>query len=178
MIKTMAAGLALMAAALPAAVMAQEGAKLDCVLQDTADDLKESLFTAMMASDTEAREPLFAQLRVFTTSCAERHGIAEDHRRSYFNYSLSRMMRDRLIEALAGLGISALPVDRALDFGPDGSNPALEGGITDEQLESIEQAYQADGVDFDNLDEAGLERIGMYAAITSIYWTSRADLPF
>ena len=69
-------------------------------------------------------------------------------------------------------------VDKALDFGPSGANPDLTGEMTDEQINTIVQAYVESGVDIEKVDQKVWERVGAYAAATSIYWNKRKALPF
>ena len=50
--------------------------------------------------------------------------------------------------------------------------------MTEEQIMKIVQAYIENGVDIDKVDAAAWEKVGAYAAATSIYWNKRKLLPF
>ena len=69
-------------------------------------------------------------------------------------------------------------VDRALDFGPAGANPDLSSEMSEEQIMKIVQAYIEAGIDIEKVDTAVWEKVGAYAAATSIYWNKRKLLPF
>jgi hypothetical protein len=177
MVKGLMAGLALAAAALPGAAMAQEGAKLDCVPTSTNANLKASIGSAMTGTgDDASRDALFKQLGTITDACVARHGIAEVQKGNYFDYGLARISREYLIGDLAKSNLSSGIVDKALDFGPSGSNPDLSADMTEDQIMSIVQAYIAAGVDIAKVDTAIWEKVGAYAAATSIYWNKRKAL--
>lgn len=179
MIKSLMAGAALALATLPAAGLAQEGAKFDCVTNDSSAPFKASIGAAMAGSGDEAsREALFKQLATITDSCVVRHGITEAQKPIYFDYSLARISREWLAGDIAKLDLSSAVVDKALDFGPSGSNPDLSSEMNDDQIMTIVQAYIDSGVDIEKVDSAVWEKVGAYAAATSIYWNKRKQLPF
>jgi methionine synthase I (cobalamin-dependent) len=95
---------------------------------------------------------------------------------NYFDYGLARISREYLIGDLAKSNLSSGIVDKALDFGPSGSNPDLSADMTEDQIMSIVQAYIAAGVDIAKVDTAIWEKVGAYAAATSIYWNKRKAL--
>src|SRR3546814_4736369 len=83
------------------------------------------------------------------------------------------MSREWLANDIAKLGLSPAVVDKALDFGPTGANPDLSTEMTEEQIMKIVQANVETGIDIDKLDGAVWEKVGAYAAATSIYWNKR-----
>jgi hypothetical protein len=179
MLKSLLAGAALLLVAAPGAAGAQEGAALDCVVQATDADLKASIGNAMTgAGDDASREALFKQLAAVVDGCIGRHGIADAQKGDYFDYSLARISREWLIGELARSKLSNLPVDKVLDFGPDGANPDLSADMTDDQIGAIVQAYTDAGIDIETIDQTVWEKVGAYAAATSIYWNKRKALPF
>lgn len=179
MIKGLMAVAALGIAALSGAASAQEGAKLDCVVSSIAPSMKEAIGTSMAGGGDEAsREALFKQLGTVTDDCATRHGITAGQKGPYFDYSLARISREWLIGDIAKLGLSSVIVDQALDFGPSGANPDLSSDMTEEQIMKIVQAYIESGVDIEKVDGAAWEKVGAYAAATSIYWNKRKLLAF
>lgn len=179
MLKGLMAGAALAMTALPGAALAQEGAKFDCVNNDTNATLKASLGAAMTgAGDDASRDALFKELATVTDACVARHGIADEQKGDYFDYSLARISREWLIGDLARSNLSNALVDKALDFGPAGANPDLSSDMTDDQIMLIVQAYVDSGVDIEKVDSAVWEKVGAYAAATSIYWNKRKKLPF
>ncbi len=172
--KVLMAGTALMLAALPGAGTAQDGEKLDCVALSMPVDTKDSIGEAMAGGGDEAsREALFKQLASITDACVVRHGIAAEQKGPYFDYSLARISREWLANDIAKLDLSPAIVDKALDFGPAGANPDLSTDMTEEQIMKIVQAYVESGVDIDKVDGAVWEKVGAYAAATSIYWNKR-----
>lgn len=178
MIKALMAGAALMLAPWPGAVLAQElaqeNARLDCVNGDIDAGLKESLGASMAGSGEEGmRQTLLTHLATLVDVCAARHGIAEAQKSDYFDYSLARISREWLVEDLARLGMASPIVDKALDFGPGQTNPDLSGDMTEEQIKAVVQAYAETGVDTEKVDSAIWEKVGAYAAATSIYWNKR-----
>ncbi len=179
MLKDLIAGAALAMAALPAAATAQEGEKFDCVVTSVAADTKASIGAAMAgAGDDAARDALFQQLSTVTDGCVAKHGIAEAQRAAYFDYSLARISREWLVGDIAKLNLSSAIVDKALDFGPTGANPDLSSDMSEDQIMAIVQAYIDSGVDIEKVDNAAWEKVGAYAAATSIYWNKRKQLPF
>lgn len=74
--------------------------------------------------------------------------------------------------------LSTRPVDEALDFGEGKTNPDISNKMTDRQIMAIVQAYIENGIDIDEVDGAVWEKVGAYAAATSIYWNKRKQLPF
>jgi hypothetical protein len=177
--KGLMAGVALALATLPNTVLAQEGAKFDCVVTSVAPDMKSSIGTSMAGGgDEAAREALFKQLATITDTCVARHGITEAQKTHYFDYSLARISREWLVTDIAKFNLSTTIVDKALDFGPGGANPDLTGDMTEDQIMTIVQAYIDSGVDIEKVDSAVWERVGAYAAATSIYWNKRKLLPF
>ena len=177
MIKALIAGAALMLAAVPGAAAAQDGEKLDCVVLPVPVATKESIGEAMAGGGDEAsREALFKQLASLTDACVIRHGIAAEQKGSYFDYSLARISREWLANDIATLGLSPAVVDKALDFGPTGANPDLSADMTEEQIMKIVQAYVETGIDIETVDGAAWEKVGAYAAATSIYWNKRNQL--
>jgi hypothetical protein len=179
MFKGLMAGAVLALAAMPGAAFAQEGAKFDCVTNDSSTALKASLGAAMTGEgDDASREALFKQLAAVTDACVARHGIGEANKGDYFDYGLARISREWLIGDLARNNLSNTLVDKALDFGPSGANPDLSSDMTDDQIMAIVQAYIDSGVDIEKVDSAVWEKVGAYAAATSIYWNKRKKLPF
>ena len=179
MLKGLMVGAALAISALPGAALAQEGAKFDCVTNDSSATLKASLGAAMTGEgDDASREALFKQLAAVTDACVARHGIAEANKGDYFDYGLARISREWLIGDLARNNLSNTLVDKALDFGPKGANPDLSSDMTDDQIMAIVQAYIDSGVDIEKVDSVVWEKVGAYAAATSIYWNKRKKLPF
>src|SRR5690606_30266684 len=122
MIKALMAGVGLMLAALPGAVAAQEGEKLDCVVASVPGGTRDSIGEAMAGGGDEAmREALFKDLAGITDACVTRHGISAEQKGPYFDYSLARISREWLANDIAKLDLSPAVVDRALDFGPSGT---------------------------------------------------------
>ncbi len=179
MLKGLIASAALAIAALPAGAAAQEGEKFDCAVSAVAADIKASIGAAMAgAGDDASREALFKQLATITEGCVKKHGIAEAQKTAYFDYSLARISREWLVGDIAKLNLPSAIVDKALDFGPAGANPDLSSDMTEDQIMAIVQAYIDSGVDIEKVDEAAWEKVGAYAAATSIYWNKRKQLPF
>ncbi|WP_188235697.1 hypothetical protein [Sphingopyxis sp. LK2115] len=173
------AAAALVWAALPNAVSAQEGEKFDCVVASLPAGTKEKLGAAMAgAGDEASRDAMFKELATITDGCVARHGITDEQRRHYFDYSLARIAREWLAVDIARLDLAPGVVDRALDFGPEGTNPDLSSEMSEEQIMKIVQGYIDAGVDIDKVDGAVWEKVGAYAAATSIYWNKRRLLPF
>ena len=179
MIRNWMAGAALVLAAVPGVALAQDGAKLDCVATTATPGFKAQIGAAMAgAGDEAARNELFKQLGAIVDGCVERHSIAAESKPDYFDYSLARLSRDWLIADIAKSKLKASIVDKALDFGPRGANPDLTGEMNDEQIEKIVQAYVDAGVNIESVDETVWEKVGAYAAATSIYWMKRKSLPY
>ena len=173
------AGAALMLAALPGAAAAQDCEKLDCVALSVPGDTRESIGEAMAGGGDEAsREALFKQLASITDACVTRHGITAEQKGPYFDYGLARISREWLASDIAKLDLSPAVVDKALDFGPAGANPDLSADMTEEQIMKIVQAYVEAGVDIDKVDGAVWEKVGAYAAATSIHWNKRKLLGY
>src|SRR3546814_5776251 len=130
MMRAVMTGAALGRAALPGAVAAQEGEKLDCVALSVPGDKKAAIGEAMAGGGDEAsREALFKDLASITEACVTRHGITAEQKGPYFDYSLARISREWLANDIAKLGLSPAVVDKALDFGPTGANPDLSTEI-------------------------------------------------
>ena len=166
-------------ATLPGAVTAQDGEKLDCVALTVPDDTRDSIGEAMAGGGDEAsREALFKQLASITDACVARHGVTAEQKGPYFDYSLARISREWLAKDIGKLDLSPAIVDKALDFGPTGANPDLSTDMTEEQIMKIVQAYVESGVDIDKVDGAVWEKVGAYAAATSIYWNKRKLLGY
>ncbi|MBN8845921.1 MAG: hypothetical protein J0H88_22000 [Sphingomonadales bacterium] len=179
MIRSFMAGAALALVAVPGVAAAQEGAKFDCVVKTATPDVKANIGVAMTGEIDEAsREALFKQLGAIVDGCAAKNKVADANKGDYFDYNLARISREWLVTDLAKANLKADIVDKALDFGPRGANPDLTGDMTDEQINSIVQGYIAAGVDIDSVNEKVWEKVGAYAAATSIYWNKRKLLPF
>lgn len=179
MMKGLIAGAALAIAALPAVAAAQEGEKFDCAVSAVAADTKASIGAAMAGGgDDAAREALFKQLATIAQDCITKHGITEAQKSDYLEYSLARISREWLIGDIAKFNLSSAIVDKALDFGPAGANPDLSSDMSEDQIMKIVQAYIASGVDIEKVDGTTWEKVGAYAAATSIYWNKRKQLPF
>lgn len=179
MYKGLLAGVALALTIPPAAVAAQEGEKFDCVVTSVPGGTKDSIGAAMAGGGDEAsREALFKQLGAVTDDCVTRHGITAEQKGAYFDYSLARISREWLMGDIAKLGLPSATVDKALDFGPGGANPDLSGDMTEDQIMKIVQAYIESGVDIEKVDGTAWEKVGAYAAATSIYWNKRKLLAF
>ncbi|MGH6695617.1 hypothetical protein [Sphingopyxis sp.] len=177
--KGLTAGVALALATLPGGVRAQEGEKFDCVVTSVPSGTRNSIGAAMAGGGDEAsREALFKQLGAVADDCVTRHGITAEQQGVYFDYSLARISREWLMGDIAKLGLSSVTVDKALDFGPGGANPDLSGDMTEDQIMKIVQAYVESGVDIEKVDGAAWEKVGAYAAATSIYWNKRKLLAF
>jgi len=170
---------ALLLTALPYAASAQEGEKFDCVIAAVPAEKKEMLGAAMGgAGDQASQEALFKELATITDGCVARYGIVDEQKRHYFDYSLARISREWLAVDIATFDLAPGVVDRALDFGPAGANPDLSSEMNEEQIMKIVQAYIEAGVDIEKVDTAVWEKVGAYAAATSIYWNKRKLLPF
>ena len=179
MVKGWMAGALFGLAALPGIAPAQEGVRFDCVVTSIAPDLKASIGSAMSGGgDDASREALFTQLAATADDCVKRHGITEDQKGAYFDYSLARIAREWLVTDLARFDLAPSVIDKALDFGPNGANPDLSADMTEDQIMAIVQAYIDSGVDIEKIDGAAWEKVGSYAAATSIYWNKRKQLPF
>lgn len=179
MIKGLMAGAALAMTALPAMAAAQEGEKFDCAVSAVAADTKASIGAAMAgAGDDASREALFKQLATITEDCVATHGIADAQKAVYFEYSLARISREWLLGDIAKLNLSPDIVDKALDFGPTGANPDLSSDMSEDQIMAIVQAYVDSGLDIEKVDNTAWEKVGAYAAATSIYWNKRKLLAF
>ncbi len=179
MVKGLIAGAALALATLPNAAAAQEGEKFDCVVVSTSTDTKASIGASMAgAGDDATRDALFKQLATITDDCVARHGIDEAQKSTYFDYSLARISREWLSADIAKDNLSPTTVDKALDFGPGRANPDLSGEMSDDQIMTIVQAYIDSGIDIEKVDTTVWEKVGAYAAATSIYWNKRKQLPF
>jgi len=175
--KAWIAGAVLALVAAPGAAFAQDGAKLDCISGAASAELKVALGTAMAGSiDDAGHDALFARLSDVVDSCAAKHGIGESLKTEYFNYGLARIARDWLTGEIAKASLSTGPVDKALDFGIDGANPDLSNDMDEDQIMAIVTAYQDAGVDVEAVDQAVWEKVGAYAAATSLYWTNRQKL--
>ena len=179
MLKHLMAGAALALVAVSGAASAQDGAQLDCVPGAAPAALKSSIGQSMTSEGDEAkRNDLFEQLGKVVDDCAARHEIGEANKGDYFDYSLARISRDWLTGDISKAGLSTAAVDKALDFGPGKTNPDLSQDMTDEQIMTIVQAYIDSGVDIEKVDSTVWEKVGAYAAATSIYWNKRKSLPF
>lgn len=179
MLKGLMAGAVLVLTALPTVVTAQEGEKFDCVIASVPVETRASIGAAMAgAGDDASRDVLFKQLSTVTEGCIAKHGIAEAQKADYFDYSLARISREWLVGDIAKLNLSSAIVDTALDFGPGKTNPDLSTDMSEGQIMTIVQAYIDSGVDIEKVDEAAWEKVGAYAAATSIYWNKRKQLPF
>ncbi|MFN4357866.1 hypothetical protein [Sphingopyxis alaskensis] len=166
-------------AVLPNAASAQEGEKFDCVVASVPAATKDMLGAAMAgAGDEASRDAMFKELATITDGCVARHGITDEQKGHYFDYSLARISREWLAIDIARLDLAPGVVDRALDFGPAGTNPDLSAEMSEEQVMKIVQAYIDAGVDIEKVDGAVWEKVGAYAAATSIYWNKRKLLPF
>lgn len=173
------AGFALALMCAPAGAMAQEGAKLDCVPNAASATLKSSLSALIAgAGDQAARDALYGELDTIVDGCVASHAIAVEQRDDYLYYSLARIAREWLIGEIAKSGLSTATVDKAMDFGPKGANPDFAAEMTDDQIVTIVQAYTDSGVDVETIDTSVWEKVGAYAAATSIYWNKRKALPF
>lgn len=179
MYKGLMAGAALALATLAGAVSAQEGAKFDCVTKGVSAPVKASIGEAMAgAGDDATRDALFKQLAAVTDDCVARYGITPEQKGHYFDYSLARISREWLMGDISKLNLSTTVVDKALDFGPGRANPDLSNDMTEDQIMAIVQAYIESGVDIEKVDSTVWEKVGAYAASTSIYWNKRKLLPF
>lgn len=179
MIRTWMAGAALALAMAPVAVAAQEGKQLDCAVGAATPELKASIGGAMTSDGDDAgRDAVFEQLGDIVDSCVAKHKIAAADKATYFDYSLARISREWLVGDIAKANLKANVVDQVLDFGPRGANPDLSSEMTDDQINAIVQAYIAAGADIGTIDQRVWEKVGAYAAATSIYWNKRKLLPF
>lgn len=166
-------------AVLPGVAVAQEGETLDCVVASVPGDTRNLIGEAMAGGgDEKSREALFKNLTTVTDNCVATHGITAEQKGVYFDYSLARISREWLAADIGKLDLSSAVVDKALDFGPTGTNPDLSGDMTEEQIMKIVQAYIDAGVDIEKVDGTVWEKVGAYAAATSIYWNKRKLLAF
>jgi len=164
---------------LPGIASAQEGEKFDCVVSSIPSETRASIGNAMAGGGNEAsREALFKDLGTVTDACVVRHSITAEQKGVYFDYSLARISREWLAADIGKLDLSSAVVDKALDFGPTGTNPDLSGDMTEDQIMKIVQAYIDAGVDIEKVEGAVWEKVGAYAAATSIYWNKRKQLAF
>ena len=172
-----AAGAAL--AALSGAASAQEGDKLDCVVMSVQPDVRSALGQMMADGGNDAsRDALVKELSVTADECMARQGIAAEQKAPYFDYSIARISREWLVSDIGRSGLATSIVDTALDFGPGRTNPDLSGALSEAQIMAIVQAYIDSGVDIEKIDAGVWEKIGAYAAATSIYWNRRKQLSF
>jgi hypothetical protein len=179
MMKNMMAAAALLLLAVPTGAAAQEGVKFDCAVAQVSTEQKASIGAVMAGGGDEAgREQLFEALATITEGCATQHAMTDVQKRDYFDYSLARIAREWLTGDIARLKLSTDTVDKALDFGPAGANPDLSGDMNEDQIMTIVQAYIDSGVDIETVDTEVWEKVGAYAAATSIYWNKRKQLPF
>jgi len=179
MMKSWIVGAGFVLAVLPGTAIAQDGAQLDCVVTAATPGFKAEVGASMVGTDDEAaRDAMFTQLGAIVDGCVTRHGIAAAAKRDYFDYNLARISREWLIGELANSKLQSSVVDKSLDFGPAGINPDLSGEMTDDHINAIVQAYITAGVDIESIDQAVWEKVGAYAAATSIYWNKRKRLPF
>ena len=161
MFRTLAGSAALVLAAVSGAVSAQEGAKFDCPFAASAPAFRASLGEAMVGQgDPAVRSALVEQLRKTVDGCVASQGVAEAQKADYFDYSLARISREWLIGAIGR------------------ANPDLSGDMTEDQIVLIVQGYVNAGVDIEKVDQSVWEKVGAYAAATSIYWNKRQRLPF
>ncbi len=167
------AAVALGFAGVPGAALAQDGAALDCVAKTISPDLRAQVGAAMAGSDSDAARPLFEQFGALSTDCMTKNGIAADRKEVYFDYNLARVSREWFAGQIRRAGLSVDPVDRSLDFGPKGANPDLSSEMTEDQINTIINAYTAAGVDVESVDQSVWEKVGAYAAASSIYWNRR-----
>jgi len=179
MMKSWIAGAAFVLATLSGTAAGQDGASLDCVVAAATPAFKAEIGASMVGADDEAsRDALLKQLGAIADGCAARHGIAADNKSDYLEYNLARISREWLIGELASTKLQASVVDKALDFGPTGTNPDLSGEMGEDNINAIVQAYIAAGVDIGSIDQSVWEKVGAYAAATSLYWNKRKRLPF
>lgn len=178
MMKKMMAAAALLLLTVPTGAAAQEGVKFDCAVAQVSTEQKASIGAAMAGGDDAGREQLFEALATITEGCATQHAMTDVQKRDYFDYSLARIAREWLTGDIARLKLSADTVDKALDFGPAGANPDLSGDMNEDQIMTIVQAYIDSGVDIEAVDTEVWEKVGAYAAATSIYWNKRKQLAF
>jgi len=179
MIRTLMAGAVLALATVPGAALAQEGAKYDCVVTTATPTLKAQIGGAMTGQgDDASREALFKQLGAIVDGCVTRHSIGEANKGNYFDYNLARISREWLIGDISKQGLSVAPVDKAMDFGLGKTNPDLSGEMSQDQIMAIVQAYIDSGVNIEKVDQSVWEKVGAYAAATSIYWNKRKTLTF
>lgn len=179
MMKILMAGAALFAATLPTTVAAQEGEKFDCAVVQVPTEQKAAIGAAMAgAGDDASRDTLFQQLVTIAQGCATQYAMSDAQKRDYFDYSLARIAREWLAGDMARLNLASATVDKALDFGPAGANPDLSGEMNEDHIMAIVQAYIDSGVDIEAVESESWEKVGAYAAATSIYWNKRKQLAF
>lgn len=153
--------------------------RLDCALINAGFRLRSSIGESMTReSGASIREALFGRLRAVVDQCAIQYNIVQIQREDYFKYSLAAVSREWLMMDIAKDNLSTRPVDEALDFGEGKTNPDISNKMTDRQIMAIVQAYIENGIDIDEVDGAVWEKVGAYAAATSIYWNKRKQLPF
>src|SRR3546814_15470235 len=94
MMRALMAGAALVLAALPGAVAAQEGEKLDCVALSLPGDTKAAIGEAMAGGGDEAsRDTLFKDLASITEACLPRHGTTAPQTGTHLPSRLARLSR-------------------------------------------------------------------------------------
>lgn len=164
-------------ASLSSPAAAQSQAALDCVSNAAPESLRTGLANVMVKKDPgKEAETLVDQLTKLSDGCATQHGIADDKRIFYFGYNLARVPRSGLIAQMESVGIKSQPIDDALDFGPGRSNPKLDGDMDEAVVMKIITAVIGSGVAIEKVPADMWEKVGGYAAATSLMYNNLADL--
>ena len=148
-----------------------------CAIQRTTPEFRAQLASAMTTGDESVRARLSETLESAVKACAEQAGYNEAQSTAYFDIVLSEISRGWLIPELAKVGLANTVIDKALDFGPGRTNPALENDISEAQIGAIISGYIAAKVDIEKIPQQAWEQVGAYAAATAIYWQAIGKLP-
>ena len=163
----------------PRDIVILSGRKLDCALINAGHGLRNALGVSMAGDGNHtSRQALFKRLRTVVDQCVAQYDIPLNQKEDYFQYSLASISREWLMMDIAKYNLTTGPVDRALDFGERKKNPDISRNMSNRQIEDIVNAYIYSGVEIDSVSNKVWEKVGAYAAATSIYWNKRNLLPF
>lgn len=170
-------GAMLAIAALPVSAPAQVDVFADCAADRADAGLKRSLAAALInGADDSVVDPLMAQYAAISNACTADWKLDDAQRKAYLDYGVMRLMREWLVSELAGYGLSAATVDEALDFGPARGNAPLAGGMREDEVKELVQAFIEAGIDAENLSAPAWEAVGTYAAVSPIFWRKRQQV--
>lgn len=177
MIRFLLCGAALAAAALPVSASAQLGDKLDCAVDHAEPGFRHLLAEALIGDgDNSSFDRLMAQFSVIADGCTAGFALDAAQKKAYLDYGVSRILHEWLITRLASYGLPAAIIDQTLDFGPGHINPSLSGGMGEEHVQILVQAFMESGIDTESIKPSAWETVGTYAALSSIYWRQRQQL--